>query len=82
MWLLFTNTTATEFDYLILISYCIQAAEIKDTSQKCKQKQDALEMKDKQVRVLVFVTFLCVSLLLYKFSTSYSICCIQVECYF
>ncbi|KFO70159.1 Structural maintenance of chromosomes protein 5, partial [Cuculus canorus] len=26
-----------------------KTAEIKDTSQKCKQKQDALEMKDKQI---------------------------------
>ncbi|NWS61794.1 SMC5 protein, partial [Chunga burmeisteri] len=26
-----------------------KAAEIKDVSQKCKQKQDALEMKDKQI---------------------------------
>ncbi|XP_009947735.1 PREDICTED: structural maintenance of chromosomes protein 5 [Leptosomus discolor] len=28
----------------------IQTAEIKDISQKCKQKQDALEMKDKQIK--------------------------------
>lgn len=32
----------------------MQAGEIKEVSQKCKQKQDALEMKDKQVRVLIF----------------------------
>lgn len=44
--------------YLIEIFHCMQAAEIKDVSQKCKQKQDALELKDKQVRVLIFVTFL------------------------
>lgn len=36
----------------------MQAAEIKDVSQKCKQKQDALDMKDKQVRAFVFFTFL------------------------
>lgn len=33
----------------------MQADEIKDVSQKYKEKQDALEMKDKQVRVLMFV---------------------------
>lgn len=42
----------------------MQAAEIKDVSQKCKQKQDALEMKDKQVRVDI-CDFFGVSLLMY-----------------
>lgn len=31
----------------------MQTAEIRSISQKCKEKQDALEMKDKQVRVLL-----------------------------
>lgn len=36
----------------------MQTAEIRNISQKCKEKQDALEMKDKQVRVSLSVTFL------------------------
>lgn len=36
----------------------MQTAEIRSISQKCKEKQDALEMKDKQVRVLLSVAFL------------------------
>lgn len=39
---------------------CMQADEIKGVSQKCKEKQDALEMKDKQVRILMFVTLILV----------------------
>lgn len=31
----------------------MQNAEIRNISQKCKEKQDALEMKDKQVRILL-----------------------------
>lgn len=42
----------------------MQADEIKDVSQKYKEKQDALEMKDKQVRVLMFVTVIVVVFLL------------------
>jgi len=38
-------------------------------------------MKEKQVRILIFMIFFFVSLLMYYFSTSSSICCIQVECY-
>ena len=37
----------------------MQAAEIKDISQKCKQKQDALEIKDKQVRLDICDLFWC-----------------------
>lgn len=37
----------------------MQAAEIKHVSQKCKQKQDALEMKDKQVSLDIYDFFWC-----------------------
>lgn len=35
----------------------MQAAEIKEVSQKCKQKQDALDMKDMQVRIWIFLIY-------------------------
>lgn len=41
----------------------MQTAEIRSISQKCKDIQDALEMKDKQVRILLpdfsWCLFLC-----------------------
>lgn len=37
----------------------MQTAEIRNVSQKCKEKQDALEMKDKQVRVLLTFLGVC-----------------------
>lgn len=61
IYMLFSKIT----EYMTSFNIFMQAAEIKDISQKCKQKQDALEMKDKQVRVFIFVTSFCVLLLMY-----------------
>ncbi|XP_032333700.1 structural maintenance of chromosomes protein 5 isoform X2 [Camelus ferus] len=43
-----------------------KAIDIKETSQKCKQKQDIIERKDKQNKPQIFLTEVCLPVLVHK----------------